>query len=297
MNARARHTGVLNTIRLAQGGLNPALQRIAAYVLKNPELVKTQSINELAQACKVSESTITRFVRAIEVPSFQQLKIGIAEALSSRERAAAAPHDPSVYEDIGPSDSTEQIIKKIVYRNAGTIEDTAERLDRALIERAAAAIDRSDLLALFAMGSSALAAESAVMRFMRVGKRCVFFKDQGVQQISASTLGRQCVALAISNSGRTVAIVDSLRTARAAGATTIAITSFADSPLAQAADIVLLTTTNEVGAAAYQESMLAKIAQLMVIDVLYSRYAVKHIGQSLKMLKDTNVVIEATRHR
>lgn len=296
MNARAKHTGVLNTIRLVQANLNPALQRIATYVLANPEVVKTQSIHELAHACEVSESTITRFVRALEVPSFQQLKIGIAEALSSQARSTTASHDPSVYEDIGPADSTTQILKKIVYRNVSTIEDTASRLDLALVDKAAGAIDRSDLLAFFAMGSSALAVESAVMRFMRVGKRCVFYKDQGVQQISASTLGRQSVAMAISNSGRTVAIVDSLRTARQGGAITIAITSFPDSPLAQAADIVLLTTTNEVGAAAYQESMLAKVAQLLVIDVLYSRYAVRHIDQSLKKLKDTNAVIESTRH-
>lgn len=299
MNAKLQHTGVLNTIRRTQAHLNPALQRIAAYVLKNPETVKTQSINELAEACAVSESTITRFVRAIDVPSYQQLKIAIAEALSSQPKNAAAAREAFVYDDIAATDTSEQIVKKIVYRNVSTIEDTAARLDLALLDRAARAIDQCDLLAFFAMGSSTLAAENAVMRFMRVGKRCVFFKDQGVQQISAATLGRHSVAIALSNSGRTVAIVDSLRRARQAGATTIAVTSFADSPLTQVADLVLLTTANDAssGEAAYHESMLAKIAQLLVIDVLYSRYAVKHIEQSIRKLKDTNLVIESTRSR
>ncbi|MEJ8845586.1 MurR/RpiR family transcriptional regulator [Variovorax rhizosphaerae] len=301
MNTKLQHTGVLNVIRLAQGQLNPALQRIAAYVLKNPEIVKTQSIKDLAQACEVSESTITRFVRSIDVPSYQQLKIGVAEALSSHPVASAATKekDAFVYDDIGPADTSGQILKKIVYRNLSTIEDTAARLDLALLDKAAAAIDKCDMLAFFAMGSSTLAADSAVMRFMRVGKRCMFFSDQGVQQISAGTLGRQSVAVAVSNSGRTVAILDSLRQARQAGATTIAITSFADSPITQAADIVLLTTANDAssGSAAYQESMLAKVAQLLVIDVLYSRYAVKQIKQSIQKIKDTNVVIESTRHR
>lgn len=299
MNAKLQHTGVLNTIRRTQAHLNPALQRIAAYVLKNPETVKTQSINELAEACAVSESTITRFVRAIDVPSYQQLKIAIAEALSSQPKNAAAAREAFVYDDIAATDTSEQIVKKIVYRNVSTIEDTAARLDLGLLDRAARAIDQCDLLAFFAMGSSTLAAENAVMRFMRVGKRCVFFKDQGVQQISAATLGRHSVAIALSNSGRTVAIVDSLRRARQAGATTIAVTSFADSPLTQVADLVLLTTANDAssGEAAYHESMLAKIAQLLVIDVLYSRYAVKHIEQSIRKLKDTNLVIESTRSR
>lgn len=299
MNTKLAHTGVLNTIRRAQSQLNPALQRIAAHVLKHPELVKTQSIKEMAEACDVSESTITRFVRAIDVPSFQHLKIGVAEALSSKARSPAGAHEDFVYEDIGPSDTTAQVLKKIVYRNVTTLEDTAARLELSLLERAADAVDRCDVMAFFAMGSSTLAAENAVMRFMRVGKRCVFFKDQGVQQISASTLGKNSLALAISNSGRTVAVVDALRAARSSGATTVAITSFADSPLAQAADLVLLTTTNEAssGSGAYQESMLAKMAQLLVIDVLYSRYAVRHIQHSIRKLKDTNAVIESTRHR
>lgn len=299
MNAKLAHTGVLNTVRRAQAQLNPALQRIAAYVLKHPEIVKTQSIKDLAEACNVSESTITRFVRAIEVPSFQHLKIGVAEALSSQAKPSAAAREAFVYEDIRASDTTDQVLKKIVYRNVTTIEDTAARLELPLLEHAAVAIDRCDLMAFFAMGSSTLAAENAVMRFMRVGKRCVFFKDQGVQQISASTLGKQSLAVGLSNSGRTVAVVDSLRAARSSGATTIAITSFPDSPLAQAADIVLLTTTNEAssGSGAYQESMLAKMAQLLVIDVLYSRFAVKHIQQSIRKLKDTSAVIESTRQR
>jgi RpiR family transcriptional regulator, carbohydrate utilization regulator len=297
MNAKLQHTGVLNTVRLAQGQLNPALQRIAAYILKHPEIVKTQSIKELAEACEVSESTITRFVRAVDVPSFQQLKIGIAEALSSVPALSPDKHEPFVYDDVGPADTSEQIVKKIVFRNVSTIEDTAARLDLALLDRAAKVIDQCDTLAFFAMGASTLAAENGVMRFMRIGKRCIFFQDQGVQQISASTLRKGSVAIAISSSGRTVSVVDSLRKARQCGATTIAITSFAESPIAQAADFVLLTTTNDAssGEAAHHESMLAKVAQLLVIDVLYSRYAVKHIQQSIRKLKDTDVVIKSTR--
>lgn len=299
MNSKLTHTGVLNTIRRAQSQLNPSLQRIASYVLKNPDTVKTLAIRELAEACDVSESTITRFVRAIEVPSYQALKIGIAEALSSQTKESGKSREEFVFDDIGPTDTSEQIVKKIVYRNVSTIEDTAARLDLKALAKAATAIDQCDTLAFFAMGSSTPAAENAVMRFMRVGKRCVFFKDQGVQQISASTLNKSSVAIAVSNSGRTISIIDSLQIAKKCGAMTVAITSFADSALAQLADIVLLTTVNDASSttAAYQESMLAKTAQLLVTDTLYSLYAVKHINQSIRKLKDTNAVIESTRHR
>jgi RpiR family transcriptional regulator, carbohydrate utilization regulator len=299
MNSKLTHIGVFNNIRRAQSQLNPSMLRIANYVLKHPEAVKTFAIRELSLACDVSESTVTRFVRAIDVQSYQALKIGIAEALSSHSKNPNATNEPSVFEDIGPGDTSEQIVKKIVYRNVSTIEDTAARLDHKELAKAAEAIDKCDTLAFFAMGSSTPAAENAVMRFMRVGKRCVFFKDQGVQQISSATLNQSSIAIAISNSGRTVNIINSLQLAKKNGATTIAITSFQDSPLAQAADIVLLTTVNDAasGSGAYQESMLAKTAQLLVTDSLYSVFAVKHITRSIRKLKDTSAVIESTRHR
>lgn len=301
MSSQLDRTGVLNTIRQAQGQLNPALKRIAGYVLKHPDVVKTQSIKDLAEVCEVSESTITRFVRAIEVPSYQQLKIGIAEALSTHVTApgATAAREAFVYDDIAATDTNAQMVKKILFRNISALEDTAERLDLKVLDKVATAIDKCDTLAFFAMGSSTLAAENAVMRFMRVGKRCVFFKDQGVQQISAATLGKTSVAIAISNSGRTIHVVDSLRTARARGAITVAVTSFPDSPLAQGSHFTLLTNTTEasVGNAPYHEAMLSKMAQLLVTDVVYSRFAVKHVNESIASLKSTNSVTESSRYR
>lgn len=299
MTNQLDRTGVLNTIRQAQGQLNPALKRIANYVLKHPDIVKTQSIKDLAEVCEVSESTITRFVQALEVPSYQQLKIGIAEALSTHGQAAPAAHEAFVYDDISASDTNAQIIKKILFRNISALQDTAQRLDLRLLDKVAAAIDKADSLAFFAMGSSTLAAENAVMRFMRVGKRCIFYKDQGVQQISAATLGKSSVAFAISNSGRTIPVVEALRTAQKRGATTVAITSYPDSPLAQSAHMTLLTNTTDaaVGSAPYHEAMLSKMAQLLVTDVVYSRYAVKHVDKSIAAIKDTNTVTEGSRYR
>ena len=71
--------GILARIRWKSGYMNPALRRIANRVLQAPEETKSISIKDLAAQCEVSESTVTRFVREIEVPSFQHFKILIAE--------------------------------------------------------------------------------------------------------------------------------------------------------------------------------------------------------------------------
>lgn len=276
--------------------MNPALLRIADRVLRAPGEVKSISIKELAAQCGVSESTITRFVREIDVPSFQHFKIMIAEELS--RRAPAADAGGHVYEGITGADDTESVLSKVTARYAMTISDTRAGLTGGDIERAVAAIEQADVMAFFAMGASIICVESALMRFMRVGKRCLFFRDLGMRQVSTSTLGPRSLAIGISNSGRTISTVDSLAEARLHGATTLCITSFPDSPIVRHADIRLLTptVTGVVGPAEYHESMVSKIAQLQVIDVLYSLYAARNSGSAIEGLERTSGVTALTRY-
>jgi RpiR family transcriptional regulator, carbohydrate utilization regulator len=292
-----RH-GVLTKIRWSAGYLNPALRRIADRVLRAPEEIKSISIKDLAAQCEVSESTVTRFVREIEIPSFQQFKILIAEELSQGAGRPPSTADRHVYEDITDADDTASVLSKVTARYNMTVADTSAGLSLEELEKAVAAIERADVLGFFATGASLLCVENALLRFMRVGKRCLFYRDLGIRQISVSTLGPNSLAVGVSNSGRTISTVDSLREAKAEGATTLAITSFPASPLVSYADIKLFTptVTGVVGPAEYHESMVSKIAQLQVIDVLYSLYAVRNFGRAIEGLARTSTVTALTRY-
>lgn len=289
--------GILSRIRWMSGYMNPALRRIADRVMQVPEEIKSISIKDLAIQCDVSESTVTRFVREIEVPSFQQFKILIAEELS--QGGSSIPIlDRNVYEDITEEDNTASVLSKVTSRYAMTVNDTMAGLSTLELERAVEAIESADVLAFFAMGSSLFCVENALLRFMRVGKRCLFFRDLGIRQVSISTLGPKSLAIGVSNSGRTISTVDSLEHAKSLGATTMAITSFPDSPIVRHADICMFTptVTGVRGSAEYNESMVSKIAQLQVIDVLYSLYAVRNFGSANEGLERTSNVTALTRY-
>ncbi len=255
-------------------------------------------IADLAAKCSVSQSTITRFVREMNVRSFQELKILLAEELS---RGASEPEtgeeEKLVYEDITERDDHRTIMKKIHYRLVDTLNETLVNLDEEVVKAAVDAIDKAEMLAFFAMGSSTLPVENALMRFLRIGKKCVFFKDLSVQQISAVTLDKRTAAIGISNSGRTRMVVGALETAHQMGAKTICITSFPGSPIAKVSDITIFTPSFSVpfGRAEYHESMVSKIAQIMVIDILYSAYAVRHYKTSIEKLEETNKFTKASR--
>ena len=291
--------GILSRVRWMSSYMNPALRRIAEQVLKSPEEVKSITIRDLATQCSVSDSTVTRFVRELDVPNFQQFKILVAEELSkSRPKEPNETGDQHVYEDIAEGDDSSSVLSKVSARYALTVQDTQRSLNIEQIEAAVSAIERSDMLAFFGIGSSIICVENALMRFMRVGKQCQFFRDVGVRQISTATLGPGTLAIGISNSGRTISTVDALKAAREQGASTLCVTSFPDSPIVRYSDIKLFTptVTGATGAADYHESMVSKIAQLQVIDVLYSVYAVRNFGKAIEGLEKTGDVTALTRY-
>jgi DNA-binding MurR/RpiR family transcriptional regulator len=280
--------------------LNPALRRIAERVLKAPEEVKSISIKDLAAECKVSESTVTRFVREVDVPSFQLFKILIAEELSQNHTRSAPSSvgDAKFYEDIEEGDDGPTVVSKISTRYLQTVQDTMAGLNIDHLDAAVQAIERADTIAFFATGVSLLSVENALFRFMRVGKSCQFFRDVNVRQVSIATLGPGTLAIGVSNSGRTISTVDAMRAAKDMGATTLCITSFADSPIVRYSDIRIYTptVTGPAGSAAYHESMMAKIAQLQVVDVLYSLYALRNPSIASKGLEFTSPVTSTTRY-
>ena len=91
--------------------------------------------------------------------------------------------------------------------------------------------------------------------------------------------------IAISLSGNTQDIVDSLRVAKKNKTRIIAITNHIISPVAQLADYVLLTAGRET--LLDGGSLIAKISQLYVIDVLCTGYALKNKEYAMKMKQNT----------
>jgi len=264
--------------------LNPALRRIAQFIVENPEKIKLLKISQLARQCEVSEATVSRFVKDFKIKNFQELKIILAniQPKASQGEPKAARF---VYDDVAQGDSIEAVIEKITCRNLRALEDAKNIVDPIEIEKAVAAIDRSDIITIYCIGTSTIAAESAKMRFYRVGKECLVYNDPANQAVSSSLLGKKRVAIAISNSGKSAPTVNALKTAQKSGAETICITGTPGSPITRYADVKLYTGANAMSF--FQESLVSRIAQILIIDILYAWYALQHYNQSIRMVEDS----------
>jgi len=274
-------------IRSLLPSFNPALKKIADYILAYPHKVKLQRINDLAKECGVADSTVTRFVKAVNLKSFQELKIIMAEITTDNKKE----EEEFVYDEVTRGDSIEDIINKIVFINSKALQDTKKIINIQEIERAISVIENANKIDIYGAGGSFVTAENARMRFYRIGKRCIVYNDPNQEAVSASLLSENDVAIGISNSGRTISTVNALKSAKESGATTICITNHDQSPITEFSDIKLFTSTQD--SAFFQESMISRTAQILIIDILYTGLAVKNFNSSIRMIeKSANSIRE-----
>ena len=295
MSEKISNTTQQNIIQLISWKLpylNPALKRIGEYVLENTETVKLQKIKSLAENCAVSEATITRFVKELEFDSFQDFKITLAGISSVDERANFSVR-PSIYDDVSASDSIDDIIRKITFTNIESIRQTSQFIPHDLIDKAVKALKKATSIAIYCAGTSAISGQNAFLRFYRLGKKCWMYTDSIQQEVSASLLSPSDIAFGISSSGCTQCTVDSLRTARASGATTICLTDTPNSPIVSTSDITFFTSARHSNF--LQDSMISRMAQLLVIDVLYASYASKYFEASIKSIKKSAAGVKKTK--
>jgi len=120
----------------------------------------------------------------------------------------------------------------------------------------------------------------------RLGYLCGFAQDYYMQLIAASNMSPGMTAMFISHSGTTPEMVKAAKIAKNNGATLITITSNPEGDIAELSDIVLLVPFSEplqrYGASS------TRIAQLTIIDMIFSELIRKHPSRSIENLEKTS---------
>ena len=250
---------------------------IADYIFENSNKIIYMSITELAENCEVGETTIIRFCRKVGLKGYQEFKLLLAREMVEPEE--------NWHENVKNEDDLDKIINKITNSNIQVIKDTSNFINKEQLKKAVDVIIASDKVDIYGVGASAFTAGDAKYKFMRLGINCESFGDPHMQAMSAVNLNSKSVAIGISFSGSTKDTVDSLELAKKAGAFTIAITNYVKSPITKVADLVLLTSAKETPLRS--GALTSKIAQLYILDILYTALAIKKDKLALEALNKT----------
>ncbi|WP_157988117.1 MurR/RpiR family transcriptional regulator, partial [Jiangella endophytica] len=260
---------VVAVLRGSLPGLPPSERRIAEYVIANPAAVVEQTITELAACCSTSIASVVRFCRNVGFAGYREFRRALASSVG-RDEVSLNRFGVSD-SDIDPGDSARDVIAKLAFHEARSIEATAEGLDAEALDRIAEAVVAAPRIDVYGVASSGLAAADLQHKLHRIGLTSYSWSDAHFALMSAAVLEPGCIAIGFSHSGLTVEISEFLAAARSAGAVTALVTNFRSSPLAENADHVLTTSTSET---LYRPAnMSSRIAQLAVVDFLFVRIA------------------------
>lgn len=266
--------GVLARVRAQQPQLTGALRRVADRVLADPAAAARATIVELGERSGTSPASVTRFCRALGFDGYAELRLAIAGETGRAARAAGWSVD--IGREIQPTDPLERVLAQIVSADTSAMHDTVALLDLAHVAVAADAIAAAGRTDIYGASGSALVGAELQLSLHRIGMAAWAWSDVHNGLASAAVLTAGDVALGVSHSGQTRDTIEMLAEAGSRGATTVAVTSFPTSPLAEVADLVLVTAAIPAlppapgRAGSFRpDALSARHPQLVVLDLLY----------------------------
>lgn len=257
---------VLDRVKSAYASMRPSEQRVADYVLNDPERCTQCTIAELAEAVGVSQPTVVRFVQAMGFDGYRSFKYCLL-----RDRSGKSPQTPYFDHlgdfDLKPWDCLEDLPLKETRIAGRLLEDALKSLSTDALSKAVRMLVTARTIDIYAVENSFTTASDLLTKLTYLGLNCRMHTDAYLQQIAAAHLGVADVAIAVSHSGCSIDTVKALKQARKTGAGTIAITSPKEPLLAKYADVCL--STGGQAMSIYGTAIFSRIPDLAVVDLLY----------------------------
>jgi len=269
--------------------LAPAEQRVGRVIIDDPLRAAHLTITDLAREAETSETTVVRFCRSAGVGSYPTLRLAVATWAGR----AAASGQPRLSPDIDPGDDLAAVTAKIGQSVATAVQETADRLDLGALALAVDAVATARRVDIYGVGASGFVALDLQQKLHRIGLSVWAWADPHMAITSAANLGPKDAVVALSHSGATIDTLDAVAEARRRGARAVAITNFAHSPLAQQADVVLHTVTNET--TFRSGAMASRIAALIVVDCLFVGVAKRRYTATTEALVRTSEAVAGRR--
>ena len=195
---------------------------------------------------------------------------------------------------IGPDDPEELVLDKVVSAHIKALKDTLSGIDRKAFSAAVKSITNAKAVYVYGVGTSSGLVGELEHRLMLLGYRVHAYSDIVSMRLSTINLSKDDTVIAISHSGRTIAVVDAVRLAKARGAQTICLTSFPMSPIANMCDSVLSVVCDETNYPI--EASAARIAQTAVVDSLIAALSVKDYDRAAANSQTVHELLDNIRY-
>ena len=266
--------------------LRKSEQKAAKYMMDHADQMEKITLEELARGAEVSQPTVMRLLKAVGYQSFKEAKVAFIE---ERLQKAGQKEKYQIFGmPIDKNDRIEDVPAKVIRNTIQLLEDSLQAISAKSLKKAVRAIERAERVCIFSVENSNAVAEDLLTKLKYLGIHCEFQTDYYLQSITAGHMTEKDVAIGISYTGTSQNTVDVLRQAKKAGATTIAITNFLDTPLIGQADIVILTSNEQL---LYGDDIFSRTIHLAVVDMIYMGLLVDDYEKYTKEMSESSKLI------
>ena len=278
---------VVLQIKASFSRLTCAELQVATYVVENPDQVIHCSVAELAKSSGTSESSVIRFCKKTGFKSYQEFKVLLAQSIVSPIK--------TINGNIEQCSSIAQVIDCVFESSLQSLQLTREFSQSQQLESAADMIFKAKRVFIIGMGNSAAIGTDFQHKLLRIGVTAIAQSDSHMQRIMAASLsGPEDVVFAISHSGSSRDVVDTVRIAKENQAKIITLTNLGQSPLTEISDICLYTLSNETK---HNLSAIAsRLAQMSIIDCLHSIISYKNEESSVSHIRKVNISMASLKY-
>jgi len=234
--------------------MHPSLLKVRDVIVRDPELSADLTIDDLSARAGVSKATVVRFCKGLGYSGFRDFRAALIKETAKR----AARLD----EGEGEETSLGELARVL----AASIDELRRVVDMERFETAVERLAKAKRIIWYGTGISGALVEMIDHRFSLAGFNSRSFRESARLVAEASRLDEGDVVVCVSHSGSTRSIVEPMSQVVRQKAYTVAVTNFADSPLARMCDLHLLTTDREYWVGGYKIPF--RHSQQLLLDAL-----------------------------
>ncbi|MFL6593355.1 MAG: MurR/RpiR family transcriptional regulator [Luteimonas sp.] len=227
-------------IRAERDRMSAIERRIADFILENSQLLRDYSSQQLANALRISQSSVVKFSQKLGFKGYPDLKYSIGEAIARGDNDDAAVASESAHR--GPNGA--QAVG--LWRSKSEAEEETRLINGGdTIDAIAAAIDGARKVFIIGLGEDDIHARAFTLRLSLLGILTVHNFDTAHMTASVSSASANDVLLVFSELGRQPALCQICRYFREQGGKVVTVTRHTSNPLRAHADLSLLVSAHD----------------------------------------------------
>ena len=254
-------------IRAERDQMSAIERRIADFLLEEAHLLRDYSSQQLANALKISQSSVVKFSQKLGFKGYPDLKYSIGEAIARGDGGDANGNGNGVNSEPAREDPHSVLAENLWYIKSRAEQETRLINPSAHVDAIAGLIGKAGKVFIIGLGEDGIPARAFAMRLSLLDILTVHHFDAVLMTASIATATKADVLLVFSELGQQTQLCKISRQFRERHGNVISVTRHSANPLRALADHSLLVSAHDERA--HIEPLIYQSALRHLLDMIF----------------------------